>query len=59
MDDCPDSDTETEPVTPETKTLEFASYNALLIPGFEATSELRLEATTAAIVGLDADVMCL
>ena len=41
------------------KSLEFVTYNAKLTPGFDDNAELRLEATTAAIVGLDADVLCL
>ena len=58
--DCPDSDE--EPVTPESvKSVDFVTYNARLIPGFDDSSVLRLDAVTAAIVNLgqEADVMCL
>ena len=59
LGDCAGQDNDPEPPEP-TRSLELVTYNAGFIPGFfDTDAELRLEATTAAIVGLEADVMCL
>ena len=56
-DDCPNTDGETDPKVVES--MEFASYNTHLTPGFQDFYELIRETTVAAAVAIEADVLCL
>ena len=51
--ECPNTDSE--------KPMEFATFNAFMVVGFDRDfpSEQRREVTTAGIVDIDADVLCL
>ena len=57
----PEPKPEPKPEPETSKSLEFATYNAFFLPGFDRTlpTEIRRETTTAGIVDIDADVLCL
>ena len=56
---CCDSDGQNEAQPEEEQTLEFVTYNAAFVPGAKVTSDIRVGPTTAQIVDIDADVLCL